>query len=141
MSCGVDYPENSENHNSEETFLKSVFHNGDDFIRGYNYVTLTPVANMTYPSSPPLDKDGNIQCAQEGDAPRHAGRRDSTVNFQVECVVIDLLDRELIGLPKDLIFVNYSQLQTHQPKSYQTIALSCLNKQKAASLKIRQLVS
>ena len=141
MSCGVDYPENSENHNSEETFLKSVFHNGDDFIRGYNYVTLTPVANMTYPSSPPLDKDGNIQCAQEGDARRHAGRRDSTVNFQVECVVIDLLDRELIGLPKDFIFVNYSQLQTHQPKSYQTIALSCLNKQKAASLKIRQLVS
>ena len=101
MSCGVDYPENSENHDSEETFLKSVFHNGDDFISGDNYITPTPVANMTYPSSPPLDKDGNIQCAQEGDARRDAGCRDSTVNFQLECVVIDLLDRELIGLPKD----------------------------------------
>ena len=60
---------------------------------------MTPATNQIYLSTPPIDSDGNVQSAQTRRVTSGAGIRPPV--FQVDDVVVDLLNRELTGQPKE----------------------------------------
>ena len=84
---------------SDETFLKSILIREPNIPRGDNFTTLTPVTIQSYLSSPPTDADGNVQSAQTRQVTSGTGIRPPV--FQIDDVVVDLLDRELTGQPKE----------------------------------------
>ncbi|KAL4221070.1 hypothetical protein ACF0H5_019332 [Mactra antiquata] len=70
-----------------------------------DFVSLEP-SPFVNTNSPPLDRDGSIQCAQPSSTVHFTPRpMNNNMSYQLDEVILDRIDNELEGIPKDQ-FIN-----------------------------------